>query len=84
MPNRSTKSGAIRRRQFIQSAAARGAGFMILPSGVLRGADAPSNKLNVALLGTWGRGEAHFGAISSDNVVALCDVDEDHLAFAAK
>jgi predicted dehydrogenase len=84
MPNRPTKSSAIQRRQFIQSAAAVGAGFMILPSGVLRGADAPSNKLNVALLGTWGRGEAHFGAIASENVVALCDVDEDHLAFGAK
>ena len=40
--------------------------------------------LNIALLGTWGRGEAHFNAISSENVVALCDVDEEHLAFGAR
>ena len=74
----------LERRQFLKSAAVAGAGFMILPSGVWSGANAPSNKLNVALIGTWGRGEAHFSAISSENVVALCDVNEDHLAFGAK
>ena len=50
----------------------------------LFGADAPSNKLNIALIGTWGRGEAHFGGIARENVVALCDVNEKHLAFAAQ
>ena len=43
--------------------------------------DAPSNKLNIALMGTWGRAEAHFDAISHENVVAICDINEDHLAF---
>jgi predicted dehydrogenase len=74
----------MKRRDFLKTAAATGAGWLILPSGVLSGANAPSNKLNVALIGTWGRGEAHFDAISSENVVALCDVNEEHLAFGAK
>jgi len=73
----------MKRRDFLKTAAT-GAGWLILPSGVLSGANAPSNKLNVALIGTWGRGEAHFDALSSENVVALCDVNEDHLAFGAK
>jgi predicted dehydrogenase len=73
----------MKRRDFLK-AAATGAGWLILPSGVLSGANAPSNKLNVALIGTWGRGEAHFDALSSENVVALCDVNEEHLAFGAK
>jgi len=73
----------MQRRQFLKSAAA-GAGLIILPSGVLSGANAPSNKLNVAMIGTWGRAHAHFDAISSENVVALCDVDENHLASAAE
>lgn len=64
--------------------AATGAGLLILPRTTLFGANAPSNKLNIALIGTWGRGEAHFNAISTENVVALCDVDEKHLAFGAK
>src|SRR5256885_9256346 len=75
---------SMKRRQFLKSAAFIGAGTLILPHTKLFGADAPSNKLNIALIGTWGRGEAHFGAISSENVVALCDIDENHLAFGAK
>jgi len=61
-----------------------GAAGLILPETRLFGANAPSNKLNIALLGTWGRGEAHYDGISVENVVALCDVNEQHLAGAAK
>lgn len=73
----------MKRRQFLKSAAI-GAGVLILPRTKLFGADAPSNKLNIALIGCWGRGEAHFGGLKRENVVALCDVNEDHLAFGAK
>ena len=72
------------RRQFLKSTAAVGMGLVILPSGTLSGANAPSNKLNVALIGVGGRGRAHQGPISSENVVALCDVDEKNLAKAAE
>jgi len=78
-----TKINMIPRRQFLKSTAA-GVGLTILPSGVLSGANAPSNKLNVALIGAYGRGRAHYNAISSENVVALCDVNEEHIAIAAK
>jgi len=74
----------MKRRHFLASLATTGAGTLMLPSTTLFGANAPSNKLHIALIGTWGRGEAHFGAISKENVVALCDVDEEHLAFGAK
>jgi predicted dehydrogenase len=73
----------MKRRKFLQSLTITGAG-LLLPRTPIFGADAPSNKLNIALLGTWGRGEAHFNAISSENVVALCDVNEEHLAFGAR
>jgi len=78
------KTKLVQRRQFLKSSAAAGVGFLILPSGTLSGANSPSNKLNVALIGTWGRADAHFGAISKENVVALCDVDENHVAYAAE
>jgi predicted dehydrogenase len=74
----------VQRRQFLKSTAAAGIGLVILPSGTLSGANAPGNKLNVALIGVWGRGRAHHGPISSENVVALCDVDEKKLALAAE
>jgi predicted dehydrogenase len=73
----------IKRRQFLKSAAFAGATAMILPRVKLFGADAPSNKLNIALMGTWGRAEAHFDALSHENVVAICDINEDHLNFGA-
>jgi predicted dehydrogenase len=73
----------MKRRHFLKSAAATGAGLIILPSGVLSGREAPSNKLNLALIGVWGRGLAHRGSIAGENVVALCDVDENHLNEAA-
>ena len=57
---------------------------MILPSGFLSGNNAPSNKLNVALIGAAGRGKAHYSGLKSENVIAICDVDENHLADAAK
>jgi predicted dehydrogenase len=74
----------MKRRAFLKSVAFTGAAGLILPRTTLFGADAPSNKLNIALLGTWGRGEAHFAGIAKENVVALCDVNEKHLAFAAQ
>jgi predicted dehydrogenase len=74
----------MKRRHFLRSVALSTAAPLILPRIRLFGADAPSNKLNIALIGTWGRGEAHFAGIASENVVALCDVNEEHLAFAAK
>jgi predicted dehydrogenase len=68
------------RREFVKSAAAAGAGLLILPSGTLFGQNAPSNKLNVALIGVWGRATVHYNILASENVVALCDVNENRLA----
>lgn len=78
------KSSMIKRRDFIRASAAAGIGFVALPSGILSAGNSPNSKLNIALIGTWGRGDAHFDSISSENVVALCDVDEEHLAYGAK
>ena len=72
------------RRQFIKSAAVTGAGLIILPSGTLSGANSAGNKLNIALIGAWGRANAYHKTLAKENVVAICDVDEDHLAIAAK
>lgn len=74
----------MKRRRFLKSVALTGAAGLLLPKTKIFGAEAPSNKLNVALIGTWGRGEAHFGGLASENVVALCDINEQHLAFGAQ
>lgn len=74
----------IKRRDFVKTTAAAGASLLILPSGVVSGANAPSNKLNIALIGVYGRAAAHYRGLTQENVVALCDVDEEHLALAAE
>ncbi|MBD3378647.1 twin-arginine translocation signal domain-containing protein [candidate division KSB1 bacterium] len=74
----------VSRRQFVKRSAAAGTGFLILPSGVLSGANAPSNKLNIALIGAHGRATAHYRGLKNENVVALCDIDETKIALAAK
>ena len=71
-----TRTAFMQRRDFLKSAAGSAAGLTILKSGMLRGQNAPSNKLNVALIGVWGRGTAHYNVIRNESVVALCDVNE--------
>lgn len=66
----------MKRRQFLQTAAGVGAGLTILPSGARAGGKGPGSRLNIALIGVWGRGEAHYDSLSEENVVALCDVNE--------
>src|ERR1035437_7258449 len=59
------------------------AGLMILPRHVLggRGTKGPSDKLNIAGVGVGGMGANYLKGCESENIVALCDVDD---AFAAK
>jgi predicted dehydrogenase len=66
----------MKRRQFLKSTTAAAAGMLLLPSGARAGKNAPGNKLNVALIGVWGRGQAHYDSLADENVVALCDVNE--------
>jgi len=82
-PGMSKEWPAVGRRQFLGLAGTAGAGLLVLRSGAL-GAEAPSNKLNIAMIGTGGRAGAHFGVASGENIVALCDVNEQHLEKAAK
>ncbi len=77
-------SPPIKRRQFLKSAAFIGASGLVLPRFKLFGAEAPSNKLNIALIATGHRAQEHFEGVSRENVVAICDINEKHLASAAE
>jgi predicted dehydrogenase len=69
------------RRDFMTGAAAM-AGFTIVPRSVIGGPGhtPPSEKLNIAGIGVGGRGASNLAAVSSENIVALCDVDEKNAA----
>ncbi len=71
--------GRLSRRDFMGTAAAVAA-FTIVPRHVLGGAGntAPSDKLNIAGIGIGGRGEGDLDECRSENIVALCDVDEGY------
>ncbi|MFH1719132.1 MAG: Gfo/Idh/MocA family oxidoreductase [Planctomycetota bacterium] len=77
------RKGHISRREFMGKIAASTAAVTIVPARVL-GRDAPSNKLNIAVIGSSGRARANLKGVSSENVVALCDVDEKRLEDTAK
>jgi predicted dehydrogenase len=70
------------RRQLLQGAALAGAAALGLP-GVLR-AKGANEKLNVVIIGCGGRGESNMGEMLGENIVALCDVNENNLLRAAQ
>jgi len=74
----------IKRRTFLKGSAAAGAGLMILKSGILKAGQSPNEKLNIAVVGVAGRGGGNMNSVSSENIVALCDVNEKNLDAAAK
>jgi predicted dehydrogenase len=66
----------ISRRSFITKAATTAAVVSIVPRHVLgRGFVPPSDMLNIAGIGVGGMGRQNLINLSSQNVVALCDVD---------
>ncbi len=73
----------IPRRRFLQSTMAGAAGWTILRnSGSARGAPA-NEKLNLAMIGVGGRGRELLGGFSAaENIVAMCDVNEQRAARA--
>jgi predicted dehydrogenase len=81
-PNEETPKGGLTRREFLGTAAAAAAGFMVVPRRVLGGPGytAPSDRLNIGCVAVGGRGFADATAASTENVVALCDVDDSKMA----
>jgi predicted dehydrogenase len=68
------------RRAFLKKSAIGALGFSLLPSLISKAA--PSDKLRIAHIGLGGMGNQHmqwFATLPEVDIVALCDVDEDHL-----
>jgi len=77
----------MKRRKFIKDSVIGASAFTIVPGTVLsrKGRVSPSDKLNIAVVGAGGRGEALWsGAKESGkaNIVALVDVDDKRAANA--
>lgn len=73
----------INRRAFLKSAAVASA-ITIIPRHVLgQGQTPPSEKINIAGIGT-GQGRHDIDQMRSQNIVAICDIDTSHAADTLK
>ena len=82
--SKQTRRG-LSRRQFLATTAASGAiasGYFVDPSPVDAGVSA-NEKLNLAFIGVGNKGWHNVQQLTSENIVALCDVDSEFLQQAA-
>jgi predicted dehydrogenase len=76
----------MRRRTFLKSTGVSIPAFYIFPRHVLggKGFVAPSDKLNIASVGAGGVCKSYIENCNSENIVALCDVDNERAAETFK
>jgi len=70
------------RRGFARTLAGSALATLSMPA-LLRGRNL-AETLNIALVGVGGRGADNHKTVAGQNIVALCDVDENHLGEAAR
>ncbi len=86
MSNPAKRMTTLSRRSFMTSALTAGATFSIVPRHVIArsGQLAPSEKLNLGCVGVGGMmGAGDVNGVSSENIYAICDVDENFLNKSA-
>src|SRR3954469_9981863 len=74
-------SPLVTRRQFTRTLLTAAGGIVAAPA-FLRGQNL-NDKLNIAIIGAGGRGGSNLASVSSQNIVALCDVNANNLNSAA-
>ena len=80
--NPDSKNAKVSRRGFLKGTATAAVAFTIVPRHVLGGPgfQAPSDKLNIAGVGIGGMGKNNIKACADENIVALCDIDDEYAA----
>ena len=73
-PNTTRQTVRWTRRNFLKTATLAGGALVFGVPTLLRGQNLNS-KLNIAVIGAGGKGEGDANCCSSENIVALCDVD---------
>jgi predicted dehydrogenase len=76
-------TSSINRREFLKRTAATGAGLW-LGSHSLARAQSANEKLNLGVIGVGGQGGGNLNRVPGENIVALCDIDEQTLGRAAE
>jgi predicted dehydrogenase len=61
------------RRSFLKTASVSMAGTLVIPNLL---SCSPNNRLNIAVIGVGGRGQASWTQVPKESIVAMCDVDD--------
>src|SRR3989441_6195009 len=72
------------RRKFLQQTTLTTAGLWLIGPSRSWSAGSLNEKLNIGVIGVAGRGGDDLKEVSSQNIVALCDIDDKNLAAAAQ
>ncbi|APZ94153.1 Gfo/Idh/MocA family protein [Fuerstiella marisgermanici] len=72
---------SLSRRELLRNAALIGAGVCVSGNTATALSTSPNEKLNIACVGLGNQGKANLGLVKSQNIVALCDVDDDRTAM---
>lgn len=72
------------RRQFIQTSALAAAGIGVWSELPAAESKSPNERLDIACIGVYNRAGANIDGVASQNIVALCDIDDLYLAGVAK
>ena len=76
--------GKISRRYFMMGTAAAVGGLAATTRVAHARKVSPNEKLNIAGIGVGGQGGGDIDSLNSENIVALCDVDDEHAAHVYK
>lgn len=72
----------LNRRQFLRNTALTGAGVWLAGNAGAQRKVSPNEKLNIGAIGIANQGAYDLGNVTSQNIVALCDIDDNYLAAA--
>ena len=82
MPRPTSQQPSLDRRAFLKASAAVGAATLSSGRGIR--AESANDRLNIVIIGCGGRGGGNMRDVATQNIVALCDVNDRNLRTAAQ
>ncbi len=79
-----TRRTFLRRAAAVAAAAPAAAAGNALDAAPAARSKSPNERLNLGVIGVAARGKANLESVASENIVALCDIDQKRLATARK
>jgi predicted dehydrogenase len=67
------------RRRFLRQSSTTGLGLWLGARSLFGQKKSPNERLNIGIIGTAHRAESNIKGVSAENIVALCDIDENYL-----